>query len=171
MNIELKYRVSSQYYLILHIYNTEVHFYVLFCFCFFECRCTFSSCHGGKRPELSLFVRLLLLACTRGRGTGKASATWRGWVLQKICNVCIWMRRISLCMYESTLCFIKKTTEPEQGSFSGWQMEMITHCGAKLVLAPLQKCHHVCIIHLPTSQLFLCPFVSSLLYTVYTFTS
>lgn len=31
-------------------------------------------------------------------------------------------------------------------------MEMITHCGARPVLALLQKCHDVCIIHFSTSQ-------------------
>lgn len=61
--------------------------------------------------------------------------------------------------------FLKKaTTKPEKRSIYGWQMEMITHCGERLVLAVLQECHDVCIIHLRPSQLILCHFVSPRLY-------
>lgn len=76
-----------------------------------------------------LFVRVFAFGMHRGStftGTERASATWRGWVLPRICNVCICeCAGFFTCRWIHPL-RLKKATEPEQRSFFRWQMEMIT---------------------------------------------
>lgn len=133
-----------------------------------ECGCTssrfFVMVQEDKAGIVWLFVRVFWFwhaQCEHIYRAEKASATWRGWVPLKICNICIF--ECTACRWIDPL-RLKKATKHEQRRFFRWQMEMITHCGERLVLAPLQNCHDVYIIHLRTSQLFLCPFISSLLY-------
>lgn len=150
----------------LHIQIIEAHLSVLF---YFECGCIssrFLSGHGGRRQSWNCVIVCQRFCFWHAQGEHiyrieKASATW---LLQKICNVCIF-ERSGFFMYGwiDPLHLQKKHPNLNRGGFFRWQMEMNTHCGARLVLAPLQKCHDVCIIHLPSSQFFLCPFVSSLL--------
>lgn len=134
----------------------------------FECGCKssrFLSSHGGRRQIWNCLI--VCQACCFWHAqdehiyrTEKASAIWRGWVPLKICNVWIfectgfftsrWID--SLCLKKANQTWTEELLQMTDGDdHSLWR---------KLVLAPLQKCHDVYIIHLPTSQLILCPFVS-----------